>query len=105
MFYLAFGYFISYVPCALLVKALSSGIMPGIAGPVGGVVVLCAAALAPLRVRARSGHRVAVASARGAAMTDFAHAVLQDAGIIPPRHRWQARPELCGGAGPVEQFS
>lgn len=119
MFYLAFGYFISYLPYALVVKALSSAVVPGIDGPVGAAVVLVAAALGPLLACARSGHRVTVVSARvethalGAAMTDFAHAVLQDAGIIPHRHRSQ-RTELCRRADaihhamrlrPVEQFS
>jgi hypothetical protein len=30
VFYLALGYFISYLPYALLAKALSSGIIPGV---------------------------------------------------------------------------
>lgn len=48
MLYLAFGYFISYLPYALLAKALSSGIIPGIDRPVGGLVLLPAAALGQL---------------------------------------------------------
>lgn len=45
MLYLAFGYFISYLSYALLAKALSSGIIPGVDRPVGGLVLLPAAAL------------------------------------------------------------
>jgi hypothetical protein len=30
VFYVALGYFISYLPCALLTEALSSGIVPGL---------------------------------------------------------------------------
>lgn len=48
MLYLAFGYFISYLPYALLAKALSSGIIPGVDRPVGGLVLLLAAALGQL---------------------------------------------------------
>lgn len=45
MFYLALGYFISYLPYAILAKALSGGIVPGVDAPVGGLVLLPAAAL------------------------------------------------------------
>jgi hypothetical protein len=45
VFYLALGYFISYLPYALLAKALSSGIVPGIDRPVGGPALVPAAAL------------------------------------------------------------
>ena len=48
MLHLAFGYFISYLPYALLAKALSSGIIPGVDRPVGGLVLLPAAALGQL---------------------------------------------------------
>jgi hypothetical protein len=48
VFYVALGYFISYLPCALLAKALSSGIVPGVDRPVGGLVLLPAAALGQL---------------------------------------------------------
>lgn len=48
MFYLALGYFLSYLPYALLAKALSSGIVPGVDRPVGGLVLLPAAALGQL---------------------------------------------------------
>jgi hypothetical protein len=50
VFYLALGYFISYLPYALLAKALSSGILPGVDRPVGGLVLLPAAALGQLLV-------------------------------------------------------
>jgi hypothetical protein len=39
VFYLAFGYFISYLPYALLAKALSSGIIPGVDRPAGGQLI------------------------------------------------------------------
>ena len=48
MFYLALGYFISYLPDALLTKALSSGIVPGVDRAIGGLVLLPAAALGQL---------------------------------------------------------
>ncbi len=50
MFYFALGYFISYLPHALLAKALSSGIVPGVDKPIGGLVLLPAAALGQLLV-------------------------------------------------------
>lgn len=50
MFYLALGYFISYLPYALLAKALASGIVPGVDKPIGGLVLLPAAALGQLLV-------------------------------------------------------
>jgi len=34
------GYFISYLPYALLAKALSSGIVPAVDKPIGGPVLL-----------------------------------------------------------------
>ncbi|MFF4695067.1 arsenate reductase/protein-tyrosine-phosphatase family protein [Streptomyces chattanoogensis] len=48
MGWLAFGYFVSYIPYAMLVKALSSGVLPGTHGPVGGLVLLPAAAMGQL---------------------------------------------------------
>jgi hypothetical protein len=50
VFYLALGYFVSYLPYALLAKALSSGIVPGADAPIGGLVLLPAAALGQLLV-------------------------------------------------------
>ena len=44
VFYLVMGYFISYLPYALLAKAVSSGIIPGVDAPIGGPVLLPAAA-------------------------------------------------------------
>src|SRR2546430_10125425 len=38
--YLALGYFVSYLPYAILAKALSSGIVPGVDAPIGGLVLL-----------------------------------------------------------------
>jgi hypothetical protein len=44
VFYLAFGYFISYLPYALRARVLSSGMAPGVAPgfdrPLGAVVLL-----------------------------------------------------------------
>ncbi|MDT0310064.1 hypothetical protein RM780_24365 [Streptomyces sp. DSM 44917] len=45
---LAAGYFAAYVPYSALVKALSNGDVPGTEGPVGGLVLLPAAALGQL---------------------------------------------------------
>jgi hypothetical protein len=97
VFYLALGYFVSYLPYAILAKALSSGIVPGVDAPVGGLVLLPAAALGQLLVMpiflGASGHRVRIASAgvkvhtAGSPMTDVAYAILQEVGVIPPRHR------------------
>jgi protein-tyrosine-phosphatase len=177
VFYLALGYFLSYLPYALLAKALSSGIVPGIDRPVGGLVVLPAAALGQLLAmpmagvgppgtgqliavvlivgavaalpypalrdsvgraaspermvlfvygenqsraamarwlaraelaRARSGPRVTIASAGvevdlpGEPMTDAAYAILQEAGILPHRHRSRRlAPETCRGAAAI----
>lgn len=56
MFYLALGYFLSYLPYALPAKALSSGIVPGVDAPVGGLVLLPAAA----RGQVTAEHRAAV---------------------------------------------
>jgi protein-tyrosine-phosphatase len=121
VFYLALGYFVSYLPYAIMAKALSSGIVPGVDAPIGGLVLLPAAALGQLLVmpiflgasgwwrfaserwtRGRSGHRVTISSAGvevhtpGAPMTDFAYAVLQEAGVIPHRHRSRRlTPEMC----------
>jgi protein-tyrosine-phosphatase len=50
VFYLAFGYFVAYLPYVILAKALSSGIVPGVDAPVGGLVLLPAAALGQLLV-------------------------------------------------------
>jgi protein-tyrosine-phosphatase len=50
VFYLALGYFVSYLPYAILAKALSSGIVPGVDAPIGGLVLLPAAALGQLLV-------------------------------------------------------
>jgi protein-tyrosine-phosphatase len=48
--YLALAYFAAYIPYAMLAKSLSSGIVPGVDGPVGGLVLLPAAALGQLLV-------------------------------------------------------
>ena len=40
MLWLAVGYFVAYVPFALLTKALSSGLLPGMNGDVGGLELL-----------------------------------------------------------------
>jgi protein-tyrosine-phosphatase len=45
---LALAYFAAYIPYALLTKALTSGILPDIDRPVGGLVVLPAAAIGQL---------------------------------------------------------
>ncbi|MGP4113879.1 hypothetical protein ACTWP5_23585 [Streptomyces sp. 4N509B] len=45
---LAVAYFVTYVPYSALVKALSSGEVPGVDEPVGGLVLLPAAALGQL---------------------------------------------------------
>lgn len=50
MLYLALGYFLAYIPYAILAKALSSGIVPGVEEPVGGLVLLPAAAIGQLLV-------------------------------------------------------
>lgn len=144
MSYLAFGYFISHLPCALLARTLDppgSAQLIAVACVVGAVVALSYPTLrdslegsAPPSERvvlfvcgenqsrsaiaewfaraamatARSGHLATIASAGiklrapGAPMTDAAYAVLQEAGIIPHRHR--SRPltaELCRQADVV----
>jgi protein-tyrosine-phosphatase len=43
--FLCFGYVLWYAPYAILVKALTSGVVPGVDKPVGGLVLLPAAAL------------------------------------------------------------
>ncbi|MGW0712086.1 arsenate reductase/protein-tyrosine-phosphatase family protein [Streptomyces sp. NPDC002643] len=48
MAWLALGYFLAYIPYAMLVKAMSSGISPLTDGPVDGLVLLPAAALGQL---------------------------------------------------------
>ena len=48
MLWLAFGYFIAYIPFAALTKALSSGLLPGLDEQVGGLVLLPVAALGVL---------------------------------------------------------
>ncbi|WP_200304669.1 arsenate reductase/protein-tyrosine-phosphatase family protein [Streptomyces adelaidensis] len=50
MAWLALGYFLAYIPYAMLVKALSSGVSPLAEGPVEGLVLLPAAALGQLAV-------------------------------------------------------
>lgn len=50
MGWLALGYFLSYIPYAMLVKAVSSGVSPLVGGPVDGLVLLPAAALGQLAV-------------------------------------------------------
>jgi protein-tyrosine-phosphatase len=45
---LALGYFLAYIPYALLTKVLSSGLVPGVHGPVGGLVLLPASAIGQL---------------------------------------------------------
>ncbi|MFI9203168.1 hypothetical protein [Streptomyces sp. NPDC053048] len=50
MIWLALGYFLAYIPYALLVKALSSDLVPGMAAPGHGLVLLPAAALGQLAV-------------------------------------------------------
>jgi hypothetical protein len=65
--YLALGYFLSYLPYALLAKALSSGIVPGVD-----------------RLIASAGVE---RHTPGEPMTDAAYAILEDAGIIPHHHR------------------
>ncbi|KAB1140271.1 hypothetical protein F7R91_36435 [Streptomyces luteolifulvus] len=50
MAWLALGYFLAYIPYAMLVKAVSSGALPLAGGPVDGLVLLPAAALGQLAV-------------------------------------------------------
>jgi protein-tyrosine-phosphatase len=50
MLQLALGYFLAYIPYAILTKALSSGIVPGVDAPVGGLVLLPASAIGQLLV-------------------------------------------------------
>ncbi|WUI01906.1 hypothetical protein OHR68_08865 [Spirillospora sp. NBC_00431] len=50
MFRLSLGYFLAYLPYAILVKALSSGDLPGVPAPSGTLVLLPAAALGQLAV-------------------------------------------------------
>ncbi|MGH3239137.1 MAG: hypothetical protein ACRDNL_02090 [Spirillospora sp.] len=50
MFRLSLGYFLAYLPYAVLVKALSSGVLPGVPAPSGVMVLLPAAALGQLAV-------------------------------------------------------
>jgi hypothetical protein len=114
VFYLTLGYFISYLPYVLLAKALFGSIVPGVDRPVGGLVMLSAAALGQLlampifvgvsgwwrfaseqRVGRRRmlwpGRDTAVAAmvmevhTADSPMTDAACAVLQDAGVMPSR--------------------
>src|SRR4051794_3776834 len=40
MLWLAAGYFVTYIPFALLTKALSSGLLPGMDADVGGLELL-----------------------------------------------------------------
>lgn len=53
MFYVALGYFVACLPYAILAKGLSSGIVPGVHTPVGGLVLLSAAAVTQQAVRRR----------------------------------------------------
>lgn len=65
VFYLAFGYFISYLPYALPAKALSSGIIPGVDRPLGGQLIAVAALSDPARsAMAECIARVAMATTR-----------------------------------------
>ncbi|MFI0480391.1 hypothetical protein [Actinomadura sp. 9N215] len=50
MFRLPLGYFLAYLPYAMLVKALSSGVLPGVPAPSGALMLLPAAALGQLAV-------------------------------------------------------
>ncbi|MEU4847693.1 hypothetical protein [Streptomyces gilvosporeus] len=50
MIWLTLGYFVSYIPYAMLVKALTSGALPGVPESVNGGVLLPAAALGQLAV-------------------------------------------------------
>ncbi|GAA3369326.1 hypothetical protein GCM10020367_11600 [Streptomyces sannanensis] len=50
MGWLALGYFLSYIPYTMLVKALSSGVLPGTDAPDSGLVLLPAAAIGQLLV-------------------------------------------------------
>src|SRR4051812_43902255 len=43
---LGFGYFVCYTPYSGLTKALAQGLLPGMAGPVSGFLMLPAVALA-----------------------------------------------------------
>jgi protein-tyrosine-phosphatase len=47
---LGIGYFLWYTPYSTLAKSLSGGLLPGLDGPVGGLVLLPAAALGQLAV-------------------------------------------------------
>jgi hypothetical protein len=115
VFYLALGYFVSYLPYAVLAKALSIGIVPGVQVvlPAGAlehvlvmpIVVVCAAVALSRPAHWRGPGRAMVAEprgllvcgeldAQGAAMTDAAAAILQDAGISPHRHRLRSRPRV-----------
>ncbi len=94
MFYLALGYFISYLLLyALLASSLSRGIVAGVDRSVGGAVLPAAGPRAQaVTATARSGQRRTVASAGVEVdapvtlITDLAHAILLDAGLIayPP---------------------
>jgi hypothetical protein len=92
VFYLALGYLVSYLPYAVLAKALSLGIVPAgvleqlLVVPL--VIVAAAVALSRPVVPGRAGRAGAVERRmrfEGAAMTDAAAAMLQDAGIFPHR--------------------
>lgn len=87
VFYVALGYFISYLPCALLAEALSSSSASGVDRPVGGLVVIPRGTTPP---------------PERSPMTDVAYAVLEDAGVIPPRHRpRQLTAEPCRRAAAI----
>jgi protein-tyrosine-phosphatase len=60
VFYLAFGYFISYLPCAVLAKVLSIGIVCG-GNQSRSAMAECIARAA--MATARSGHLATIASA------------------------------------------
>jgi len=61
MLYLALGYFLAYIPYALLAKALSSSIVPGVHAPIGGLVLLPAGIIRQAVRRLLAEHSVAVA--------------------------------------------
>lgn len=111
MFYLALGYFVSYLPYAILVGAVVALSYPALRASLRGIassperMVLfgcggnqsrsaMARWIAPAVLASpRSRRRVRIASAGvtvhtpGAPMTDVAYAVLQEIGVIPHRHR------------------
>ena len=89
VFYLALGYFVSYLPYAVLAKALSIGIVPAAVLEQALPLVIVATAVALSRPALQRGAgRVGAPERRaldGAAMTDAAAAILQEAGIFPHR--------------------